>query len=320
MPAGTVAGVTAEEAPGWLEAWCQQYLQSSVGSVIFRAQVMSEVIGVRLADGRDVIVKSRPSDGGRAAACIEIQRRLAAAGVPCAAPLTDAITLDDVTVHAEEWRPGGQVRADDSSQHAVQSAQVLASVMAITTTLPESVPRPLSNPLWVQWDNREPGGWPPHHVLDAQQARTRTVLPAWLETVRKRVRARIARASLPVVVGHADWEAQNLRWEGETIHTVHDWDSLAALSEAALVGTACGAFASADVPTLARLESSLAFLDAYEAAVGRRFSGEEREVAWAASLYPAAWNARGEILFDSDRVATRALRVQAEERLALAGG
>ena len=316
---GTVAGVTTQEAPGWLDPWCRRYLQSPVRSLIFGAGEMSEVIGVRLDDGRAVVVKSRPSGGGRAAGCVEIQRRLAAAGAPCAAPLTEGITHDVVTVHAEEWRPGGAVRDDDGDRHAVQSARVLAEVMMITKTLPGPVPNLLPNPLWVQWDNQEPGGWPGHELIDARQRQTRVVLPEWLETVRVQVRERLGHASLPLVVGHADWEAQNLTWEGETIHTIHDWDSLALLSEASLVGAACGCFASTDVPTLAPLASSATFLDAYEEAVGRRFTAEEREVAWAASLFPAAWNARGEILFDHDLVAARALQDQSEERLRLAG-
>ena len=318
-PPGTVAGVTTQEAPGWLDAWCERYLHSSVRFVIFGAGEMSDVVGVRLDDGRPVVVKSRPSDGGRAAGCVEIQRRLATAGVPCAVPLTEAITHDLVTVHAEEWRPGGVVRDDNGDRHAVQSAQALADVMAITMTLPGPLPTVLPNPVWVQWDNHEPGGWPRHEVIDARQKQTRVVLPEWLETVRLRVRERIGRASLPLVVGHADWEAQNLTWDGETINTIHDWDSLALRSESSLVGAACGCFASTDVPTLAPLASSATFLEAYEEAVGRRFTAEEREVAWAASLFPAAWNARGEILFDHDLVAARALRDQSEERLRLAG-
>ena len=78
---------------------------------------------------------------------------------------------------------------------------------------------------------------------------------------------------------------------------VSDWDSLAALPEAALVGAACGAFASTDTPTLAPLPSSNAFIAAYEEAAQRRFTKDELEVAWAASIFPAAHNSRAEILF-----------------------
>jgi len=45
------------------------------------------------------------------------------------------------------------------------------------------------------------------------------------------------------VLGHADFEAQNLRWHGRRVWAVPDWDSLAWQPEAALAGAAitCGA-------------------------------------------------------------------------------
>jgi len=122
-------------------------------------------------------------------------------------------------------------------------------------------------------------------------------------------------AGLPCVLGHADFEAQNLRWHGRDVWTVHDWDSLAWQPEAALVGAASGAFASAGPPTLAPIDSSDAFLTAYQDRRGRVFTAAEREVAWAASLWPAAHNARWEALHGDAPVSGDALRAQAAERL-----
>jgi len=280
---------------------------------------MAQVFGVRLDDGREVVVKARPSEAGRVEACVEIQRQFADAGLPCASPITDAIVEHGVAVHAEEWRPGGSVRHDDGPEHAAQSAQVLADLMRVSSALPVVLRLPLPNPVWVQWDHDNPGGWPRHDAVDEQHVRTGITLPSWLEGVQQRVSARINRSGLPAVIGHADWEAQNLRWDGGVIHTIHDWDSLAALPEAALVGAACGAFASTDTPTLAPLPSSKAFITAYEEAAQRRFTKDELEVAWAASMFPAAHNSRAEILFGHPCVAASALREQSQERLRLAG-
>jgi hypothetical protein len=123
---------------------------------------------------------------------------------------------------------------------------------------------------------------------------------------------------LPRVVGHADWEAQNLRWKGKKPHAVHDWDSLAYVSEAALVGAAAGDFASGKVPFLAPLDSSAAFLHAYEESRRRPFTSEETNVAWAASLWPSLHNARCEVLYEQPSVALASLEPQVEARLALA--
>ena len=307
--------------PNWLVEWCRTHLHSLAVEAVSHSHPgqMAQVFGVRLDDGREVVVKARPSEAGRVEACVEIQRQLADAGLPCASPITDAIVEHGVAVHAEEWRPGGSVRHDDGSEHAAQSAQVLAELMRVSSALPVLLRLPLPNPVWVQWDHDNPGGWPRHDAVDEQQVRTGIALPSWLEGVQQRVSARINHSGLPPVIGHADWEAQNLRWDGGVIHTIHDWDSLAALPEAALVGAACGAFASTDTPTLAPLPSSKAFIAAYEEAAHRRFTKDELEVAWAASMFPAAHNSRAEILFGHPRVAASSLREQSEARLRLAG-
>jgi hypothetical protein len=125
----------------------------------------------------------------------------------------------------------------------------------------------------------------------------------------------------PQVLGHADFEAQNLRWHGQQVHTVHDWDSLAWQPESALAGAASGAFPRPPgvPPSLASIESSEAFLATYQQARSRAFSVEEQQIAWAASLWPAAHNARWEALFGAaKRPSADALRAQAEIRLARA--
>ena len=59
----------------------------------------------------------------------------------------------------------------------------------------------------------------------------------------RRVQAKLAGCDLPPVLGHADWEAQNMRWRHGEAHAVHDWDGLAWLPEAAIAGSAAGIFA-----------------------------------------------------------------------------
>jgi hypothetical protein len=99
------------------------------------------------------------------------------------------------------------------------------------------------------------------------------------------------------------------------VWTVHDWDSLAWQPEAALVGAASGAFSSSGQPTLAPIASSEAFLATYQDLRGRAFTAVELEVAWAASLWTPAHDARWEALHGDPPLATNALLVQAAERL-----
>ncbi|MEU9850103.1 hypothetical protein [Streptomyces sp. NPDC047985] len=137
------------------------------------------------------------------------------------------------------------------------------------------------------------GLWP---AIDFLDERDQSAVPAYVVETAGRARTRMLATDLPCVLGHADFEAQNLRWHEGDVWAVHDWDSLAWQPEAALAGAASGTFASASPPTLAPVESSSAFLAAYQDLRGRRFTVEEQEIAWAASLWPAAHNARWEAL------------------------
>ncbi|MFB6724029.1 hypothetical protein ACFCV3_27870 [Kribbella sp. NPDC056345] len=293
----------------WVVEWCGRELGARPVEVLLKASVVSEVWGLRLDDGREVVVKAR-ADDGRVGTCLAVQEAVVAAGLPCARPLTGVSVVDGRAVHAEEWLPGGEVARGNDAGTAKRSARLYAAVMGVTRRLQH--PSPLPNPEWVRWDHDGPGEWPPNAVHDTRPGADS--LRADLVAIATRARRRLLKAgSMRHVLGHADWEAQNLRWHGHTPYVVHDWDSLAWLPEPALVGAAAGAFASTEVPTLAPLASSEAFLVAYQEE--REFTPDELEVAWAASLWPALHNARAEILWNQPPVALTALFAQARSRL-----
>ena len=106
-----------DDLPEWLPAWCLDHLGSGPGGVLFQVHQVSMVFGLRLADGRDVVVKAR-ADDGRASSCVAAQARLAGRGFPCARPLTPVAGVGSLAVHAEEFRPGGEVLHGDSPEGA----------------------------------------------------------------------------------------------------------------------------------------------------------------------------------------------------------
>jgi hypothetical protein len=301
--------VSLDDLPDWLPAWCLDHLGGEPADVLFQLQRMSTVFGLRLADGTDVVVKTR-ADDGRAVSCVAAQARLAERGFPCARPLTPVVGVGSLAVHAEEFRPGGDVLHGDSPDVAVCYAEVFARLMAEMAGV--TVAPPLPNPRWVRWDHTDSGVWPAIECLDD---RDQSAVPAYIVDTADRARGRMLAADLPCVLGHADFEAQNLRWHGREVWAVHDWDSLAWQQEAALVGAASGAFASAGPPTLAPIESFEALLVAYQDIRGRLFTAVEQEIAWAASLWPVAHNARWEALHGDTPVSGNALQAQAAERL-----
>jgi hypothetical protein len=301
--------VSLDDLPDWLPSWCSSQLGSAPDHVLFRVHQVSLVVGLRLAGGREAVVKAR-ADDGRAVSCVAAQARLAERGFPCARPLTPVVGVGSLAVHAEEFRPGGEVLHGDSPEMAVRCAEVFARLMAELAEV--TVAPPLPNPPWVRWDHTDSGVWP---AIDWLDDRDQSVVPGNVIDAAERTRRRLLAARLPCVLGYADFEAQNLRWRGRELWAVHDWDSLAWQPEAALAGAASGSFASDGPPTLAPIESSEAFLVAYQDFRGRLFTTVEQQVAWAASLWMAAYNAMEEALRWHTSVGRDALRAQSAERL-----
>jgi hypothetical protein len=218
-------------------------------------------------------------------------------------------------VHAEEFRPGGEVLHGDSPEVAVRYAEVFARLMTGLADLAVAPPLPNPRPSLsgaVRWDHTDPGLWPSIESLDGKD---QSLVPTYVMDTADRARRRVLAASLARVLGHADFEAHNLRWHDQQVQTVHGWDSLAWQPEAALVGAASAVFPKTGPATLAPIESIDAFLAAYQDARGRLFTAEEQQIAWAASLWPAAHDIRWEALHGCTAVSGKALWAQAAERL-----
>lgn len=257
---------------------------------LFSAHHLSRVVGYRLSDGRQVVVKGRPGVE-RAARCVAAQAALFADGFPCPQPLTEVADVGGLAVHAEVYVAGEERLLGTDGATADRFAGVLADLQA---RLEHLKPDPLlGSPMWLAWDHPERGVWPEEGVEypDGYQVEVAERLTDIAHRVRRRTRA----VDLPEVVGHADWETQHLRWRDGCLLVVHDWDSLSLRSEAALVGAAAATFASDHQPALAPLGASERFLDTYQAVRRRGFSDEEISVAWAAGLWLAAHNARTEV-------------------------
>jgi hypothetical protein len=169
------------------------------------------VFGLRLRGGTDVVVKAR-TDVGRAESCVAAQALLAARGFPCARPLTPVVGVGSLAVHAEEFRPDGEVLYGASADVAARYGEVFAWLMAELADV--NVAPPLPNPPWVRWDHADSGVWP---AIDWLGDRDQSAVPAYVVETAVRARRRLLAAGLPCVLGHADFEAQNIRWHGQQV-------------------------------------------------------------------------------------------------------
>jgi hypothetical protein len=276
----------AVDAAGLAE-WSVEHLGSPPVAEIFRSGHLSAVIGLRLADGREVVVKVRP-DSPRVAACVDVQRRLFEAGYPCPEPLTGAAALGEDVATAEGYVAGGDVLppADRASRAA---AEAFARLIRLAPR-PAEVSTLEPPPSWAAWDHAEGGLWPRSEDTDIDL--DEVAGPQWLDDAGRLARDRLRAGRSDTVIGHCDWLADNLRWDADTLLVVHDWDSLTADSEAVLVGFAAALHSTVDADKLATVEDSERFLAAYRHARGRDLSADELERSWAAGVWTRAYDAR----------------------------
>jgi hypothetical protein len=306
-----------------LSEWCRRRLGSPADQVLFEAGFASRVVGLRLADGREVVLKVR-THSPRMRAAAMVQRHLWEAGFPCPQPLAGPVALGEHWISAEALISGGAPLTDDPEAPELYAA-ALAELIRLAPS-PDTLPSLSPPPDHAHWNHTEKGLWPRRDALDEAIATdlNQEPDPVWLGETARRVRARLASCTSPDVVGHADWWSQNLRWIDRRLHVVHDWDSVTAQPEALLAGEAAYMFASTDFELDgcapgATIEATKRFLLAYEEARRRPWTAEEREVAWAAGLWVAAFRARLSRFEDRGEGFADLVRAEAPERLRRAG-
>lgn len=298
-----------------LSTWCARHLGSESVETLFTAGNLSKVFGLRLRDGRSVVVKVRPA-ASRLAGCGEVQQRLWESGFPCPQLLAGPVPLGETghAANAEILVTGGAPYPPTSGPVRAEAfARLLARMIALAPSADE-VSDLEPQPAWIHWDHPFPGVWPPPDDRDVDL----NELPdtAWLDELGRAARERLAttRAAEPVV-GHSDWESHNLEFRDGEPWAVHDWDSVVSAPETVIVGVAAAMWPAGGDVVGASIEESEQFLEAYQHARGRTFSPRRLEEAWAAGTWIRAFNAK-KFLLDG---LTTLTPVEAVERARRAG-
>jgi hypothetical protein len=305
-----------------LARWCARHLGSAAQERFFGADHLSEVHGVRLADGREVVLKVRGRQE-RLLGCHAVHRAVWEAGVPCPEPLVGPRPRSDDEpewwVTAEAWADAKEIRAGDNLPEVY--AGLLAEIADAAPAV-HDVPTLEPTVSWLWFDHGAPGRtWPPPASDRWDPHRIEAELPPFVLDTARRARARLLAddvRALPRIVGHGDLSGLNTRWKGPH-PVVHDWDSVVAVPEAVLAGSTAADHVADERTRLATLEQTERFLAAYAAARGRSWSASETEIAYAAGAWLAAHNAAFEYLKDVPRPVSEQLALDAEERLRRAG-
>ena len=269
-----------------IRGWARQLLGADVGSVLFTREHLSAVYGVRLSDDRVVVIKARhPQE--RVAACIEVQSTLWERGFPCPRPLAGPVVVDGVMVTVEELVAGGELLPRDG-EAARRFAELLARLVELAP-MPTQIGPLEPVPPWLAWDHGGAGLWPVPDDIDVDLNAVGG--PAWIDDA-ARAASDVLATCPEGVVGHGDWESQNIRWHDAAALVVHDWDSVVIRPESALAGVASAVWPASDESGAASVEESHAFIDAYQTARRQKWDADDLSRAWAAGLWVRAFNAK----------------------------
>jgi hypothetical protein len=300
--------------PAAVSAWCARHLGSAPDAMRFELGYLSQVLGLRLGNGRDVVVKVRPWHD-RLVGCGQVQQALFEQGFPVPEPMVAPTRDGNLAVSAEALVGGGELLPD----HADSARLFAEALVRLVRAAPEAVAvHPLTpSPAWVAWDRADAALWPPPDDRDGDL----NVHPGdgWLDEVGTAARAQLLALDRPLVVGHGDWYSQNLRWIDRRLRVVHDWDSVIAQPEVAIAGQAAAVWPGTGLPgEVATVRQTDEFLTAYQAMTDQQWSDDEVKAAWAAGLWTRAFDAKKASLVGTDP-GVALTRGEAAERSRLAG-
>ncbi|CAA9257544.1 MAG: hypothetical protein AVDCRST_MAG77-2409 [uncultured Chloroflexi bacterium] len=286
------------------DTFCAEHLGSRMEAPLFYSSSMGAVAGVRLADGRCVVIKAHQPDQSAAflSAVQRVQRHLAARAFPfpCPRPLLGPVPVGGGHATVEEYDAGGEYR--DAHEPPVRRALARTLARLAEDARPFAgdpallaagrACRPPADRLWGK----------PHSVIFDFEA---TAAGAeWIDDIARRARQLLEELERDggagdVVVGHNDWSMRQMRLAGDTVRVVYDWDSLIAEREPVVVGRAARGFTmtygtplDGTVPVAPALVELLSFAREYEAGRGRPFTPGEWRTMGAAAAHGLAYTSR----------------------------
>jgi hypothetical protein len=271
------------------EAIWEQVLETcpeAMGCFAFRVSI-GALFGLELRDESRVALKIHTGAYSTSylAAAQAVQEHLWRRGFPCPRPLggRGRATL-------EEWREDGVYR----DGHVAEVRRALAIALARLIELTDEL-RPLPRlQRGFAFPRRVTQLWPtPHNVLFNFEATSAGA--EWIDEIAAAALAvrhdRIGRE----VVGHGDWVANHVRFDGAEPCVAYDWDSLETDREPNLLGCAAATFTYNEqlpVELEPSVEETRAFVADYEAARGAALTADELRATHAAAVYVRAYATR----------------------------
>jgi hypothetical protein len=276
---------------GVLTRFCEHNLGSRIAGGLFHQSSIGSVTGVVLDDGRSVVIKAHQPERSWQflAEVVRLQSYLADLNLFAAKVIAGPLPIGRGYAIVEPFTVVGSKADAHLPQIRGALARGLHAIVRACDSLVGSTS--LGSSLLAS-----PGValWPvPHSKLFDFSANAKEA--EWIDDVAKRARAQMVPAGNRVI-GHGDWRAEHVHFEGTTPVIAFDWDSLCCEPEPALIGTTahgfCADWSQGDSRQAPSRDEARAFIEDYEGARGKKFSAEERRLCGACFAYASAYTAR----------------------------
>jgi aminoglycoside phosphotransferase (APT) family kinase protein len=279
-----------------MNEFCRAHLGSKLRGYLFYGSSVGSTHGVRLEDGRDVVIKVRPPaethpylsfDRTSLASICRVMKWLADRGYPCPKPILGPTPIAKGLATVEEFLDRGQ----RGNGFDPECRRVIASGLANLIERLQS----FDDEVWsLKHFQRSESLYPQPHskLFDFEKTNEGA---EWIDTFARRARQAEAHEG-NLVLGHGDWRVEHLRFQEGKIVATYDWDSLAFCSETELVGVSVHGFtadwALEDVRRIPTANDIHAYVADYERARAQPFSKRERKSLFAHCVYCIAYSAR----------------------------
>ena len=271
---------------------CVSTLRSPPAKVLFYQSSVGAVAGLELEDGRRVVVKGHQSSStrGRLEEIVRHQSTVAAKLRLAPNVLAGPLPFGHGAAIVEELVDRGTIR--DGHDPSVRRG-LARSLQAIVECLSPAYEKSELAPSGLV-DVARKELWPtPHSRLFDFDATTRGA--EYIDELAAEARGPMIDVGRGVI-GHCDWRAEHVRFEGDVPVVGFDWDSLRTGREPALVGSTAHMFCAdwskqghIQAPTL---DEARAFVAEYETARGSPFTRDERALCAASFVFSVAYTCR----------------------------
>jgi hypothetical protein len=272
-----------------VDAFCRRELGGAVARGLLHMASIGSVTAVELVDGRRVVVKAHQPE--RELGClreiIRVQMHLASRGLFATtvsggpAPIGRGLGIVEAFVERGATRDAHEPVVRAALARSLHQIVVACGPLVAGSSLrPQLLATLPEGALW---------GTPHSKLFDFSRP------DQAVDEVARAARARLVAAG-DLVIGHGDWRAEHVRFDGDEIVGAFDWDSLCKEREPALVGVTAHAFccdwSRTPPPAAPTIDEARAFVGEYERARGRAFDADERRLCGAAFAYSCAYTAR----------------------------